>query len=65
MITETEEEDNHQLEDDGVKSILKQQWRRYLNVLSIFWFKCQDDWFKPDVEGCRQVIFVYGNFYAE
>ena len=42
-VTEKEEEDKHQLEGDGVEYVLKQQWRRYLNALSIFWFKCQDD----------------------
>ena len=39
-MTEKEEEDNQQLEDDGVESVLKQQWRRYLNALSIFWKMC-------------------------
>ena len=64
-MTEKEEEDNQQLEDDGVEYVLKQHWRRYLNVLRIFWFKFQDHWFKPDVEGCTQGVFVYGNFCVE
>ena len=39
-VIEKEEEDSQQLEYDGVESILKQQWRRYLNALSIFWKMC-------------------------
>ena len=39
-VTKEEEEDIHQLEDYGVESVLKQQWRRYLNALSIFWKMC-------------------------
>ena len=39
-VIEKEEEDSQQLEDDGVESVLKQHWRRYLNALSIFWNMC-------------------------
>ena len=39
-VTEKQEEDNQRREDDGVESVLKQQWRRYLNSLSIFWKMC-------------------------
>ena len=39
-VTQKEEEHNLQLEDDGVESVLKQKWRRYLNSLRIFWKMC-------------------------